>query len=78
MSNRTIVIKCQLCEDTFFYKDFQRKEDATSCSCKNVKLFWKEIGNSRYGHYFAVEYDTSRPEIFEANEKNIDERYPFR
>jgi len=58
------------------YKDYQRKEDTANCKCKNIKIFWKAMENNRYSHCFAIEYATERPEIFEANEKNLNEKYP--
>jgi len=74
---RTTVVECKFCGDNFFYKDFKTLEDSAQCSCDNLEIYCKPTDNSIYKFYITIEYSIEKPDIYEADEDNLEKRYPF-
>jgi len=64
MMNR-VKIKCRECGTVFYQDMFQQKGAGAICKCSNLSIKALDAPETRFGYWFAVEYDKSAPVVVE-------------
>jgi len=78
LGKRTTVIKCKGCETIYHYKDFQTIDAHAICGCQNIEILCEKQENSRHEFFIMVIYRKERPDVFEADERRLRRRAPFK